>query len=33
MRIAWRSPRLFEEGGLFLVVGARSICLLPAWGR
>lgn len=29
MRLAYRSPRIFNEPGLYLVVGARSLCLLP----
>jgi hypothetical protein len=29
MRTAWRSPRFFEEPGLFLLVRGREVCLLP----
>jgi hypothetical protein len=29
MKLAWRSPKFFEEPGLFVVVGRRSVCVLP----
>lgn len=29
MKISWRSPELFNEPGLFMVVWGKSICLLP----
>lgn len=33
MRLAYRSPHIFNEPGFFLVVGKRSICLLPLPSR
>lgn len=29
MRLSFRSPKIFNEPGLFLVIGGRSICLIP----
>lgn len=33
IRVAFRSPRFFNEPGLFVLVGKRSICLVPLPGR
>jgi hypothetical protein len=29
MRLSFRSPKIFNEPGLFLVIGSRSVCLIP----
>jgi hypothetical protein len=29
MRLAVRSAKLFEEPGIFLIVGKHAICLIP----
>lgn len=29
MRITYRTPNIFNEPGIFLVIGGRSICLIP----
>lgn len=29
MRLSYRTPAIFNEPGLFLVIGSRSICLIP----
>lgn len=29
MRLCFRSPKIFNEPGLFLVIGGRSIWLIP----
>lgn len=29
MRITFRSPKIFNEPGLFLVVGSYNLCLVP----
>lgn len=28
-RITFRSPAIFNEPGLFLVIAGRSVCLIP----
>lgn len=29
LRICFRSSKIFNEPGLFLVIGKRSLCLIP----